>query len=131
MANIQLYTGDAELNEFIEELDEEDSNKIGGFMAKVHDCREMCNQGKVDRARRFYDSLKIELDSIRDHYSDMGTYTAGGAAAGAAAGAWLFGVGAIAGGLIGGAGGYLIAKGKKDKMMKICDSLHVELGHRP
>ncbi len=131
MSAIQLHSASPAVRKHIEELGEDDQSRIHGFLQKVDDYRAMIQRGDLEAAARYHDSLATEVRALRSHYSDLKTYTAAGAGAGAVAGAWLFGVGAVAGGLAGGALGYFAAKGRRETMLEICDALVVELGHRP
>ena len=131
MNGIQLYNAAPEVQQVCSELDEEDERRIAGFLQKVYDMRNMAGRREVDQAARYHEPLAAELEQMREHYSSLKSYVGGGAAAGAAAGAWLFGVGALVGGLAGGALGYFAAKDRKEKMLKLCDHLRAELGHRP
>lgn len=128
MGAIQLIHASSEIQETVKDLDADDKVMIGSFLEKVADYRSLLQRGDSAAAGRYHESLLSEVDRLRDHYADMKTYVAGGAAGGAAAGAWLFGVGAVVGGLAGGAVGYLMAKDRKDKMLKLCDALLLELG---
>lgn len=128
---IQLRHSSPEVQETLADLDEDDLERITAFLRRVGDYRSALAQDEFGRAARAHDSLLIELNALRDRYSKLSTYVAGGAAAGSAAGAWLFGLGALLGALAGGALGYFAAKETKAKMLKICDALLMELGPRP
>lgn len=128
---IQLSTATAEVQKTAAELGEIDNARISGFIQKTADMRAMAARGQTLEAQRYYDTLAGELRQLRDIYSNMNTYIGSSAVAGAAAGAWLFGVGAVAGGLVGGTIGYFGAKERKRLMLDLLDHLRVELGHRP
>ena len=131
MSAIQLRHASPAVQETLDGLDDDDRGHIGGFLQKVGDYRSMLQRGDHAAAARYHDTLMSEVRQLRERYSDLKTYTAVGSGAGAAAGAWLFGIGAVAGGLAGGALGYFGAKGRKESMLEVCDALLVELGPRP
>lgn len=129
--SIELRGATQEVQQTAAKLEDNDAGRIAGFIQKVADMRAMAAHRQVVEAQRYYDTLVNEIGQLRDHYSDMKTYTAEGAAVGAVAGAWLFGIGAVAGGLAGGALGYFAAKQRKKEMLDLLDHLRVDLGHRP
>lgn len=132
MDAIQLTNASTEIQEKLVKLSGDDATKVGGFLQRVVDYRAMLQRGDYAAAGRYHETLMSELEQLRGHYSDIKMYGRAGAAAaaGAAAGAWLFGIGAPAGGLAGGAIGYLLAKKQKVEMLKLCDLLLLELGPR-
>jgi hypothetical protein len=128
---IQLRHASPKVQEILDNLDDEDLGRIQGFLLKVNDYRGMWSRGERAAAARYHDTLLSEIQQLRERSSDLTTNTALAAGAGAAAGAWLFGIGAVAGGLAGGAVGYFAAKDRKESMLQVCDALLVELGPRP
>lgn len=131
MSNLAIRLPSAEMQKIYDELGDQEKGKVAGFLQRVDDYRLMCGRRETEAAARYHATLHDELNRLRDEAADLKSYAAGGAAAGAAGGAWLFGIGAIPCALAGGALGYFMAKDMKEKRMRLCDSLLLALGPAP
>lgn len=131
MNELRLRHSSVEMQKTLDDLGEEDHDRIGAFLKRVADYRVLLRRNDAGAAARYHDTLVGEVAGLREHYSKLKMHMLGGAAAGALAGSVVPVLGTKFGGLAGGALGYLTAKQRKTKMLAVCDALLMELGPRP
>lgn len=131
MSDIVVRNVPSGAEQLVAGLSDDNKQKVDQLLQRFEDYRSTRRSGRIEEARRQHDSLANDLGLLRESLTGMAAMTAGGAAAGAAAGAWLFGIGALAGGAIGAAVGYIGSKQRKEEGERLCDLLLAELGPRP